>query len=63
MAASGTGLDLCGMCQVFGVSAPQTPPWRILHNLGVKLKELHLKIQKPEKIQRKNPKSHCHKCH
>jgi hypothetical protein len=54
LAASGTGLGLCGMCQVFGVSAPQTPPWRIMHNLGVKLKELRLK-SKSKKFTTKTP--------
>jgi hypothetical protein len=42
------------MCQVFSVSAPQTPPWRILHNLGVKLKELRLK-SKSKKFITKTP--------
>jgi hypothetical protein len=53
MAASGTGL--CGMCQVFGLSAPQTPPWRILHNPGPKLKELLLKAKNLEKFITKTP--------
>jgi hypothetical protein len=38
------------MCQVFGLSAPQTPPWRILHNPGPKLKELLLKAKNLEKF-------------
>jgi len=58
MAASGTGLDLCGMRQVFGVSAPQTPPWRILHIPGPKLKELLLKAKNLEKFITKTP-NHC----
>jgi hypothetical protein len=55
MAASGADLDLCGMRQVFGVSAPANQPWRILHNPGDRVKESHLTAKNPEKVLSQKP--------